>query len=92
MTRTQIYLTQSQIAELDRRAAARGVTRSDLIREAVDRELSAETRKMDLFDVIAAHGGAELEGFEERSSGFRASLDADASRARKAMRRGRKSA
>jgi predicted transcriptional regulator len=39
MERTQIYLSPHQTAELDRRARARGTTRSALIREAVERYL-----------------------------------------------------
>ena len=35
MDRTQIYLSDGQTRELDRRARQRGVTRSHLIREAV---------------------------------------------------------
>lgn len=35
MERTQIYLSQGQTRELDRRARERGTTRSQLIREAV---------------------------------------------------------
>jgi hypothetical protein len=34
--RTQIYLETEQAERLDRRAAARGTTRSELIREAID--------------------------------------------------------
>jgi metal-responsive CopG/Arc/MetJ family transcriptional regulator len=39
MDRTQIYLTDAQTRELDRRAKQRGTTRSHLIREAVDEYL-----------------------------------------------------
>jgi hypothetical protein len=35
MERTQIYLAEDEIAELDRRARASGTTRSHLIREAI---------------------------------------------------------
>ena len=34
--RTQIYLTEEEASALDREAQARGVTRSHLIREAID--------------------------------------------------------
>jgi metal-responsive CopG/Arc/MetJ family transcriptional regulator len=37
--RTQIYLSEQQTRELDRRARQRGTTRSRLIREAVDEYL-----------------------------------------------------
>jgi len=36
MERTQIYLSEGQTRELDRRARLRGTTRSQLIREAVE--------------------------------------------------------
>lgn len=39
MERTQIYLTEAQTRELDRRARARGTTRSHLIREALEQYL-----------------------------------------------------
>lgn len=39
MERTQIYLSEGQTAELDRRARQRGTTRSHLIREALDQYL-----------------------------------------------------
>jgi predicted transcriptional regulator len=39
MERTQIYLSQGQTGELDRRARERGTTRSALIREAVEQYL-----------------------------------------------------
>ena len=42
MERTQIYLTEFEIAELDRRARAGGTTRSHLIREAVERYLAPD--------------------------------------------------
>lgn len=41
MKRTQIYLAADQDAKLARRAAATGVTKSDLIRQAVDAFLEA---------------------------------------------------
>jgi metal-responsive CopG/Arc/MetJ family transcriptional regulator len=42
MDRTQIYLDERQTAELDRRARERGTTRSQLIREAVERYLAPD--------------------------------------------------
>jgi Arc/MetJ-type ribon-helix-helix transcriptional regulator len=39
MDRTQIYLTEAQTRELDRRARLSGTTRSHLIREAVEQYL-----------------------------------------------------
>ena len=40
MLRTQIYLSEGQTRELDRRARARGTTRSAVIREALERYLA----------------------------------------------------
>ena len=40
MERTQIYLTETQTVELDKRARAQGTTRSHLIREAVETYLT----------------------------------------------------
>jgi predicted DNA-binding protein len=42
MERTQIYLTTEQAEVLDRLAAARGTTRSHLIREAIDTQYVAD--------------------------------------------------
>ena len=42
MERTQIYLDDRQTAELDRRAHARGTTRSHLIREAIEKYLAPD--------------------------------------------------
>lgn len=42
MKRTQIYLDERQDARLTRRAAAEGLTKSALIRRAVDKYLEAE--------------------------------------------------
>ncbi|HET7484150.1 MAG TPA: CopG family transcriptional regulator [Solirubrobacterales bacterium] len=42
MNRTQIYLDDDQTARLDRRAAAAGISRSMLIRRAVDAYLSKD--------------------------------------------------
>jgi hypothetical protein len=41
--RTQIYLEAGQRKELDRRASAAGVTRSTLIRQAIDEFLQSPT-------------------------------------------------
>jgi len=40
MERTQIYLTETQTVELDKRARQQGTTRSHLIREAVETYLA----------------------------------------------------
>ena len=42
MERTQIYLSEGQTRELDRRARARGTTRSQLIREALEQYLGPQ--------------------------------------------------
>ena len=41
MRRTQIYLAEEQSARLDERARATGVTRSTVIRQAIDEYLAA---------------------------------------------------
>lgn len=45
MRRTQIYLDDDQTERLDRRAAAAGVTRSTLIRDAIGEYLEHEERE-----------------------------------------------
>jgi hypothetical protein len=54
--RTNIYLTETEQAGLDARAAAEGSTRSDLVRSIVDRELNlAEDSDLDeIFGELAA--------------------------------------
>jgi hypothetical protein len=52
LLRTQIYLEDGQIAALDARADALGVTRSDVIRDMVDRGLAAEDLRPRLHDVV----------------------------------------
>ena len=42
MNRTQIYLPEEQTEQLDRRAGAEGVSRSALIRRAVDEYIARE--------------------------------------------------
>ncbi len=42
MERTQIYLSESQTRELDRRARAEGTTRSHLVREAIEKYLAPD--------------------------------------------------
>jgi hypothetical protein len=54
MQRTQIYLTEEQIDALDAQAKAKGVTRSDIIRDAVDRELA---RPRSLYEAVMAGPG-----------------------------------
>lgn len=47
MRRTQIYLDEQQANRLDRRAAARGTTRSKVIRLAIDDYLTRDDREVD---------------------------------------------
>ncbi|MFI5004780.1 MAG: CopG family transcriptional regulator [Solirubrobacterales bacterium] len=44
MRRTQIYLDEQQATRLDKRAAGEGVTRSTVIRRAVDEYLARDER------------------------------------------------
>lgn len=56
--RTQIYLSEEQEARLDQRARAIGVTRSALIRAAVDAFLARDTPSNDLDDALSDTVGA----------------------------------
>jgi hypothetical protein len=59
MERTQIYLMTEEAAALDRVAAERGVTRSHLIREAVDPAyLTRERSQRDRLLAVLAELGA----------------------------------
>jgi metal-responsive CopG/Arc/MetJ family transcriptional regulator len=46
MHRTNIYLTDEQIAQLDRRARAEGVSRAELIRQLLDRLLDSDSDRL----------------------------------------------
>jgi len=46
MHRTNIYLTDEQIAQLDRRARAEGVSRAELIRTLLDRFLESDSDRL----------------------------------------------
>jgi metal-responsive CopG/Arc/MetJ family transcriptional regulator len=46
MHRTNIYLTDEQIARLDRRARAEGVSRAELIRQLLDRLLDSDSDRL----------------------------------------------
>ncbi|MEQ1619193.1 MAG: CopG family transcriptional regulator [Terricaulis sp.] len=59
LQRTQIYLEAAQIAALDGRAKALGVTRSDLIRDLIDQGLADKNNKPSLYEVIMALGPPE---------------------------------
>lgn len=58
MKRTQIYLDEDQDSKLGRRAAAAGVTKSALIRMAIDRFLSRDPSPTDLAAVLNDTYGA----------------------------------
>lgn len=47
MRRTNIYLEERQIIELDRRARAQGVSRADLVRTIIDRALDDHDSTLD---------------------------------------------
>ncbi|MGK2849473.1 MAG: CopG family transcriptional regulator [Candidatus Limnocylindrales bacterium] len=57
MERTQIYLSEGQTRELDRRARHRGTTRSALIREAVDRYLGPRQDPVEFKAALQAFSG-----------------------------------
>ena len=56
--RTQIYLDEDQDRRLERRAAAAGVTKSALIRSAIDRFLSRDPKPDELKDALEETFGA----------------------------------
>jgi predicted transcriptional regulator len=56
--RTQIYLDDEQEARLDRRARATGVTRSALIRAAVDAFLASDKPLNEVDDALGETAGA----------------------------------
>ena len=57
MERTQIYLTEAQARELDRRARRRGTTRSHLIREAVDQYIGPVQDSVEFKVALRAFAG-----------------------------------
>ncbi len=58
MERTTVSLSSAQIAALDREATRLGRTRSDLIRQAIERVYVAEPRRDELLAAIDASFGA----------------------------------
>jgi hypothetical protein len=58
MRRTQIYLDEDQDARLKRRARAAGVTKSSLIRAAVDAFLTRARPPSDLKEALSETAGA----------------------------------
>lgn len=58
--RTNIYLTLTEQAALDARAAVEGSTRSEVLRALVDRELNLETESSGEVDAALAELAGEL--------------------------------
>ena len=94
MERTQIYLETAQMTRLDALAAQRGVTRSDLVRDAVDAFLHASGRasaaRVEAVAAAVFGAWADDDGAAEMAEA-RAELDREAKlgprrRARKGVR------
>ncbi len=66
MKRTQIYLDEEQDRKMERRARAAAVTKSALIREAIDRFLRPETMPDEIESALAETNGA-IPGIEVAS-------------------------
>jgi hypothetical protein len=64
--RTNIYLSQAEQEALDARAAVEGCSRSDLVRNVIDRELNLE-EDSDI-DAVIGDLAAELAEVARRSS------------------------
>jgi len=58
--RTNIYLTDTEQAALDARAAAEGSTRSEIVRTIVDRELNLSPDEQTDIDTALGAAAAEL--------------------------------
>jgi hypothetical protein len=73
MRRTNIYLEERQIVELDRRARAQGVSRADVVRTIIDRALDEHdsTLEADLVAIDEAFGSAPNFPLPPRDSGER---------------------
>ena len=74
MHRTNIYLTDEQVAQLDRRARAEGMSRAELIRQLLDRLLGTESDRLgaDIAAIDASYGLlADVEIELDRSDGAR---------------------
>lgn len=74
MHRTNIYLTDEQITQLDRRARAEGVSRAELIRQLLDRLLGSEVDRLgaDVAAIDASFGLlADMEIELDRGDGAR---------------------
>ncbi|MGL5863083.1 MAG: CopG family transcriptional regulator [Phycicoccus sp.] len=55
MHRTNIYLSDSQRVQLERRAHAEGVSRAELVRQLLDRALRGDADRLDV-DLAALDG------------------------------------
>ncbi len=72
MQRTNIYLEERQTEQLDRLAAAEGVSRAELIRRLIDRELDgADHLHADLMAIdesfgVLANADAPVRGIDDR--------------------------
>lgn len=74
MHRTNIYLTDEQVVQLDRRARAEGVSRAELIRQLLDRLLGTESDRLgaDVAAIDASFGLlADVEIELDRGDGAR---------------------
>jgi metal-responsive CopG/Arc/MetJ family transcriptional regulator len=74
MHRTNIYLTDEQVAQLDRRARAEGMSRAELIRQLLDRMLHTDSDRLgaDLAAIDMSFGLlADVEIELDRSDGAR---------------------
>lgn len=69
MKRTQIYLTKKEQKELDRLSQKRGVSKSSIVREAVDEYLAkhSEERRKEILESVAGiwKDRDDLPDFEE---------------------------
>lgn len=73
MERTQIYLSDGQTRELDRRARQRGTTRSALIREALEQYLRPTQDPVEFKAALRAFSGiwADRDDLDELYAGLR---------------------
>ena len=73
MQRTNIYLDDRQLEQLDRLAAGEGVSRAEVIRRVIDRALAAGDDDMsaDLAAIDASFGAAPALEVPVRGSGDR---------------------
>jgi predicted transcriptional regulator len=83
MHRTQMYLTDAEIARLDEIAAERGTTRSDLVRQAVAMAFGPMVSREERSSALRAAAGSWVEGpGEDRAAPLRAMKAAGAGKVR----------